>query len=321
LAERAAGLQMAGTDQFRVQLQRRLENEFTGEEDFGLFSQLPELRALNLRHTGIRDVRFLKSLGQLCSLSIGKNGFTDLSIIATLRNLRYLNIEDSSIENIEPLKSLSFLEDLVLSHNLIKDVRPLSNLTQLTSLELSHNHIYRLDGLKSLTRLKELYLDHNRFRDLDDLYYLPELEELTLNDNKIEYLHPDLLRCVPYLKRITVHNNRINGLPEHAMKPEKNCLESLKTHFGLPLNMATPPAPAPPATSIANSSSVETKSTASQTNYAGCLIFLLWIVGTSFFSGLISHNDPGGYVIGAVIGFFLAAGNAPGSPFRRRRRW
>jgi hypothetical protein len=46
------------------------ENEFTGEEDFGLLVQLPALQALNLRHTGIKDVRFLESLRQLRSLSI-----------------------------------------------------------------------------------------------------------------------------------------------------------------------------------------------------------------------------------------------------------
>jgi len=140
--------------------------------DLASLSNLPSLRALDIRRSPVSDLSPLgnmTNLNELCITGLGEAGISALSALSHLTNLTTLKLFENNIQDISPLSNLTGLTELDLSFNEISDIAPLSNLTNLTTLRLDNNQISDIASLSQLTNLTTLGLSNNQISDISPL--------------------------------------------------------------------------------------------------------------------------------------------------------
>jgi len=125
------------------------------------FSELPDLRYLNLRRTKVSgDIKALQNLTELWKLSLVKTKVSG-------------NI--AALENLRELEWLSLVET-----NVIGDIGALKNLTRLKELKLSKTHVSgNIEALKNLTKLT--YLDLGSANVIGDMSAWRNLGEFDMS--------------------------------------------------------------------------------------------------------------------------------------------
>ncbi|MDO4558432.1 MAG: hypothetical protein Q4C47_05665, partial [Planctomycetia bacterium] len=193
----------------------------------GELQRLPQLRALSLHCGGIRNdvaehLAGIPALREVCLTGCRQIGDPALEQLGTMKSLRTLELGDCvqiSDDGIARLTELTGLERLDLSgceRLTVKSLEVIANLTRLESLNL-RGWVWLndpdLECLSTLTRMRELNLDGCRGLSDHGLVYIrpmKELEEIVLANGIWSNLAASLLVEFPELRRVDLHNSRVN---------------------------------------------------------------------------------------------------------------
>jgi Leucine-rich repeat (LRR) protein len=87
----------------------------SGLSDLRSFSDMKELKHLNLENTSIDDLTSLSGLRSLLTLNISKTRVTDLSPLSSLTMLTRLELGSTGVTDIDVLKGLTSLKFVLLA--------------------------------------------------------------------------------------------------------------------------------------------------------------------------------------------------------------
>ncbi len=118
----------------------------TKVEDISAFSNLTNLRYVDLESTQVRNLLPLHRLKNLEYLKLGRTQVSDISYFTGLVNLKWLDLERTQIKDISPLKGLLRLNALFLNWTNVSDLSPIQSLL-LKGLEPKFEAINYQEGI------------------------------------------------------------------------------------------------------------------------------------------------------------------------------
>ena len=152
----------------------------------------------------------------------------ELKLSAGCSHLRVLVLRNNQISDISFLENLTGLTSLNLWKNKISDSSFLENLTGLRNLDLADNQISDFSFLENLTGLSSLHLDRNQISDISFLENLTGLTKLNLTGNQISDISLALLRQLPDLQWLQLHENPIQNIPKEIFDKYVNALPAVR---------------------------------------------------------------------------------------------
>lgn len=193
------------------------------ERLYGELTELPCLRALNIRHNKVKSSGIPADLfrsEELTTLDLSHNALKEVPEgLEKSRTLLVLNLSHNSISSI-PNTLFMHLTDLLfldLSNNQLETLPPqMRRLGNLQTLILNHNPLahFQLRQLPSLVCLETLHMRDTQ-RTLSNLPMsletLTNLTDIDLSYNSLPKV-PDALYTLPNLKRLNLCNNEITEL-------------------------------------------------------------------------------------------------------------
>jgi len=208
--------------------------------DLSFLQGLP-LEILSAYGNKITDLSPLRGM-PLKQLMIGFNPIKDFSPLAGLP-LEKLDLNTMEFTEIPPLPPLP-LRSLSLGSNHITDIRPLTRFPQLKTLFLTYNPITDLSPLKDLPLQYVDLASDQRGVDLAPLAGCRSLEDIILPRY---FLHEEVLRSLPNMKRARIHSLMPYALPMaqfwKEVKPEWIAVGNARTivqNSGLKLASSNP---------------------------------------------------------------------------------
>lgn len=140
------------------------------------------------------------------------SNLVNLDNIVFLKNVNTLSIANSNLENLDFLNFFENLESLGISGNKkIKDFTPITKLIKLEYLYLNSLDLDNIDFLPLSRQLRVIRATDNEIENIDILSKYPKIRKIVLHNNKINKI-PDFQNS--HLEYLWVNNNNIKYLPD-----------------------------------------------------------------------------------------------------------
>jgi len=174
--------------------------------------QLPNLRALHLKHNRVLSGAMLTQCPLLIHLDVSCNGLTDASLAAWphLPSLHLLRIGANHITDLTLLERFPNLHKLFIYELPIRSLSTLPRFLHLTHLDVDCATVQTWAGMPSLPSLKWLLARENGFDTLEGMPELPRLQYMFMAGNRLTTL--ECLPVMPCLEQLVLSNNNIMDL-------------------------------------------------------------------------------------------------------------
>ncbi len=178
------------------------------------FSDLTNIRNLNLRYNGLEDLRVVEHLTNLQTLNLSYNSsLKDLRFLKGLKNLQELNLEWSHLTDLpQEFSHLMNLRILNLGFNKPKDISNIKHMPKLEDLSLRGCGVKILpQEIKTLKNLRYLDLRGNKIENPEVLGELTNLEDLNLKGCWLTSL-PQEIQNLLKLRRLNLYSNSLQNI-------------------------------------------------------------------------------------------------------------
>jgi Leucine-rich repeat (LRR) protein len=175
------------------------------------FSNLQQLRTLNVSCNALSEVPYLASFPNLLTLNLSHNNLSEVPDFDLIPKLMTLNLNQNKLSKVPDFTHFVNLRRLTLDENQLSEIPDFAHLSHLELLEIKHNKLKKVPDFAHLPQLLTLDISHNELSEVPDFAHLPLLEALNASCCKLSKV-PDFTK-LSNLRGLHLESNLLSKVP------------------------------------------------------------------------------------------------------------